>query len=64
MKTAILFMTVMCSIFGCQKTNKELGLENDNKGEQFLEEMIEKKTGIKIDFTPEMSKVNEEKKSQ
>lgn len=37
---------------GCSEINKDLGLKDDNKGEQFLEEVIRDKTGVEIDFTP------------
>jgi hypothetical protein len=41
---------------GCTEINKEFGFKDDNKGEQFLEEVIKDKTGVEVDFTPEASK--------
>lgn len=40
-------------VSACSELNKEAGLKDDNKLEKFVEEQIEEKTGIEIDFTPE-----------
>lgn len=40
-------------VSACSDLNKQAGLKDDHKLEQFLEEQIEEKTGIEVDFTPE-----------
>lgn len=37
---------------GCQYLNHKAGLEDDWIGEELLEDVIENKTGMKIDLTP------------
>ncbi len=37
---------------GCTYFNKKLGWADDNPVEEILEEVVERQTGFKIDFTP------------
>ena len=37
---------------GCNVVNYKLGLKQDNPLEEFVEEIIEAKTGIDVDLTP------------
>jgi ABC-type glycerol-3-phosphate transport system substrate-binding protein len=41
-------------VSACSEINKKAGLKDDNKLEEFIEEQIEEKTGIEVDFTPEI----------
>lgn len=47
-------VAVWLTIFavGCSYVNKKMGYTDDWIGEEFLEEVIEVKTGIDIDLTP------------
>lgn len=40
---------ILCS---CSYVNQQLGLDDDNFGEELIEEAIELKTGLDIDLTP------------
>lgn len=51
-----LILTVSVLVAGCSAINKDLHLPNDNIGEQMLEMLIEKETGVKVDFTPSTAK--------
>ena len=49
---------LFCALYGltsCHVLNEKAGLKDDNKIEQGLEELIEEKTGVLVDFTPEKS---------
>jgi hypothetical protein len=37
---------------GCSQMNNYLGIQDDNIVEEAIEEVIEEKTGIKLDLTP------------
>ena len=37
---------------GCHYINQKFNLNNDNIAEEFLEEVIESKTGLDLDLTP------------
>lgn len=52
MYAIILALGQLLVLASCSELNKEAGLKDDNKLEQFLEEQIQEKTGIKVDFTP------------
>lgn len=43
----------MLLVSACSDFNNKVGLKDDNKAEQFVEEEIQEKTGIIIDFTPQ-----------
>tara|TARA_R110000868_G_scaffold271943_1_gene531225 strand:+ start:753 stop:1028 length:276 start_codon:yes stop_codon:yes gene_type:complete len=48
------FILISCScVGGCSYINQKVGLKNDHQAEQFIELIIEKETGIRIDLTPE-----------
>ena len=51
-KLVILMIVVMGMIGGCTYFNQKIGKANDWEGEEFLEEVLERKTGFKIDLTP------------
>ncbi len=56
--TLILISTVIsCMFSGCTQVNEKLGLKDNNKGEQFIEDVIREKMGIEVDFTPSEEKV-------
>lgn len=46
-------LAVLLLVNACSDLNKQAGLKDDNKLEQFFEDQIEEKTGIEVDFTPE-----------
>lgn len=52
-KFFISFIILCACVGGCNFINQELGLPNDNPLEQLTEAIIEKKTGLNIDLTPE-----------
>lgn len=50
-KTIFIFLAL--SLSSCSYINKQLGLKDDNTGEELIEKVIETQTGIKdIDLTP------------
>ena len=53
MKICLLFVAIGIAVIGCSKVNNMFNLENDNPIEEFLEEQLEKHTGLDIDLTPE-----------
>jgi len=45
----------ICSILifgGCHYLNQKMGLQDDNEIEEFVEKIIEQKTGFDVDLTP------------
>ena len=50
-KTALILCIFALS--SCSGVNKQLGLKDDNISEEILEEVIESKTGLDLDLTPE-----------
>lgn len=44
---------VSCVLCSCKEVNKELGVEDDNAAEQFIEKEIKQQTGIDVDLSPE-----------
>ena len=50
-------ITALVSIFlatsACSQINKFLNLKDDNIFEEFVEDIIDMETGLKIDLTPE-----------
>ena len=53
--TRLIMVVVLCALAfgGCSYLNKKFGLEDDNPIEEAIEDVIEHKTGIEIDLTPE-----------
>ena len=47
---SLIILVLLC---GCGYANRYLGLPNDNPIEKSVEEVIEKETGARVDFTPE-----------
>lgn len=54
-KTTLLMVAVisLLAITSCSAINKKLGLKDDNVAEELLEGVIDSKTGLKIDLTPD-----------
>ena len=50
-KGALLLVLFGC-LCSCSYLNQQLGLKDDNLGEEIIEEVIELKTGIDLDLTP------------
>lgn len=46
-------LALIISISSCSYINKKLGLKDDHPIEQAAEKMLEQRTGLHIDFTPE-----------
>ena len=46
----LIFLMILCS---CSRANKWLGLEDDNPVEEYAEDIIEFKTGVKMDLSSE-----------
>lgn len=61
MQKILLMIGVTLLLPSCSNLNKEVGLKDDNDVEQRIEKLIEDKTGIKVDLTPEVPE-NKEKK--
>ncbi len=40
------------SFVSCSELNEKIGLKDDNIAEEFLENVVESKTGLDVDFTP------------
>lgn len=53
MKTLMTFVVISISLVSCSSINRYFGMENDNPLESAIEDVIEYKTGLKIDLTPE-----------
>lgn len=53
MKKILLMISVTLLLPSCSRLNKDVGLKDDNDVEQRIEKLIEDKTGIKVDLTPE-----------
>ncbi len=53
--TRLIMVVVLCTLVfgGCSYLNKKFGLQDDNPIEEAIEDIIEHKTGIEIDLTPE-----------
>ncbi len=50
----VLCLILLASFMGaCTCVNRKLGLDDDNPIEEAIEELIEHKTGLDIDLTPE-----------
>lgn len=49
------FLTIMisASTAGCSFINKKAGLKDDNIAEELIESLIENKTGLDLDLSPE-----------
>lgn len=52
-RVIVALVAVGAALGGCSALNKRLGLQDDNPVEEFLEQVIENKTGQDIDLTPE-----------
>jgi len=52
MKFAITIVIIGSVVGGCSYINKKFNLKDDHIGEEFLEEIISDKIGLKIDLTP------------
>jgi len=50
--SAVLCILALIALCSCHYINQKLGLKNDNKIEQAIEDVIEQKTGIQVDLTP------------
>ena len=48
-------MAIGAIMTSCTKINAKFGLKDDNVIEEIIEEVVESKTGIDIDFTPSSS---------
>lgn len=54
-RLVVVFFIVFCLILivnSCQSFNDKVGLEDDNLIEESLEELVEQKIEIDMDFTP------------
>ena len=55
-------VVLSCVLFiGCNVVNHTLSLKDDNPVEEFVEEILEAKTGLDVDLTP---LTNEQQKSE
>ncbi len=55
MKVFLAICVVASLVFGCSKINQKFGMKDDNIIEESIEKIIENKTGIDVDLTPESS---------
>ncbi len=53
MKIILVLIVSVSIIGGCSYVNKKLGLKDDNPIEEAIEEMVENRIGLDIDFTPD-----------
>lgn len=53
MKKIVVISVIAVGVMGCSILNKKLGLKDDNVIEESAELILEAKTGIDVDFTPE-----------
>ncbi len=51
-KLRTMSIAVLFSLSSCSYINQQLGLLDDNDGEEIIEEVIKGHTGIDIDLTP------------
>lgn len=53
--TRLIMVVALCALVfgGCSYFNQKFGLEDDHPLEEAVEDIIEHKTGIEIDLTPE-----------
>lgn len=51
-KYSLILFLVCFSFYGCSWINEKLGQKDDWFGEEFLEDIIEMETGLKLDLTP------------
>lgn len=49
----LLIAVIILSFGGCSVINKYFGLTDDNIAEEIVEQVIEQKTGLDLDLTPE-----------
>ena len=59
MKTIVWIAALILSLQSCSMINKNLGLSDDNIGEEIVEAVINEQLGVNLDLTPSTS---EEKK--
>jgi hypothetical protein len=45
-------IVILCSLSSCSYINQQLGLPDDNTGEEIFEYMIEGHLGVDVDLTP------------
>ena len=53
LKMFLIALGIMCALAGCSYINKWFFLPDDNPIEEAIEDIIEMKTGLKVDLTPE-----------
>ena len=55
--TRLIMIIAFCALMfgGCSYFNQKFGLEDDHPLEEAVEDIIEHKTGIEVDFTPDPS---------
>lgn len=53
---AICLLLIIIFFISCSSINKDLGLKDDNLGEQIIEDVIKMEIGLDIDLTPNFHK--------
>ena len=51
--TLAILLLIVVAYSSCSRINSKLGMENDNVVEEAFEDLIEYKTGVEIDLSPE-----------
>lgn len=49
----LIFVALVLGLAGCSWINEKIGLSDDNPAEEIAEAIIEQKTGLDIDLTPD-----------
>lgn len=53
LRLAGILLFIAAATVSCSVLNRNLGLDDDNIGEEIIEELIQYKTGIDLDLTPD-----------